>query len=113
MLNELLDLVTMPRKGKLSAKAKAVEQAPDFMAAKQAHSAVESAINGLEVHGLDKCLDYGIDGFKRYVATAVVARNIHRIGELVWRQAPRTQASQRERREMGGQTDDVPLRRAA
>ena len=48
-----------------------------------AHSAVESAINGLEVHGLDVCPDHGIDGFKRYVALAVLARNIHRIGAIL------------------------------
>jgi len=47
---------------------------------------VESAINGLEVHGLDVCLDHGIEGFKRYVAWAVVARNIHRIGAILWQQ---------------------------
>lgn len=38
---------------------------------------------GLEVHGLDRCLDHGIDGFKRYVALAIVARNIHRIGDIL------------------------------
>ncbi len=51
----------------------------------EAHSAVESAINALEVHGLDLCRDHGIVGFKRYVAWAVVARNIHRIGALLLR----------------------------
>ena len=47
---------------------------------------MESAINALEVHGLDICPDEGIEGFKRYVALAVVARNIHRIGAIVWQQ---------------------------
>jgi len=35
------------------------------------------------VHGLDRCPDQGIVGFKRYVALAVVARNIHRIGAIL------------------------------
>ena len=83
-LKEQLDLVALPRKGKLSEQAKALEQADPFARARRAHSAVESAINALEVHGLDRCLDHGIDGFKRYVAMAVVARNIHRIGALLW-----------------------------
>ncbi len=83
-LKEQLDLVALPRKGKLSEQAKALEQADPFVRARRAHSAVESAINALEVHGLDRCLDHGIDGFKRYVAMAVVARNIHRIGALLW-----------------------------
>ena len=37
-------------------------------------------INALEVHGLDKCPDRGIDGFKRYVALPVLARNIQKLG---------------------------------
>lgn len=86
VLKEQLDLVVLPRKGKLSQQAKEEEQAPAFVKARRAHSAVESAINGLEVHGLDVCRDHGIDGFKRYVALAVLARNIHRIGAIVWQQ---------------------------
>ncbi|MEA3437530.1 MAG: ISNCY family transposase, partial [Thermodesulfobacteriota bacterium] len=50
------------------------------------HSAVESAINALESHGLDKCPDHGIEGFKRYVAIAVVARNVHRLGAVLQQQ---------------------------
>ena len=79
-LQNYLKLVVLPRKGKLSQQAKAVENAEDFVKARRQHSAVESAINALEVHGLDFCPDHGIHGFKRYVALAVVARNIHRIG---------------------------------
>ncbi len=65
-LKEQLELVALPSKGKLSREAQAVEQAPEFAQARRAHSAVESAINALEVHGLDVCPDHGIDGFKRY-----------------------------------------------
>ena len=68
----------------MSQQAQQEEQAAPFVKARRAHSAVESAINGLEVHGLDVCPDHGIEGFKRYVALAVVARNIHRIGAIVW-----------------------------
>ena len=85
-LKEQLELVALPRKGKLSQSAQAAEQTEGFVAARQAHSAVESAINALEVHGLDRCLDHGIGGFKRYVALAVVARNIHRLGAILWQQ---------------------------
>lgn len=85
-LKEQLELVALPRKGKLSKQTQEEEQAAPFVQARRAHSAVESAINGLEVHGLDVCPDHGIDGFKRYVALAVVARNIHRIGDILWHQ---------------------------
>lgn len=85
-LAQLLDQVTLPKKGKLSKTRQAVEQAEEFIKARRAHSAVESAIHALEVHGLDKCPDHGINGFKRYVALAVVARNIRRIGDILWQQ---------------------------
>lgn len=96
-LKKVVDEVTLPRKGKLSAQAKSEEETPAFIKAKRAHSAVESAINALEIHGLDVCPDKGIDGFKRYVALAVAARNIHRIGDILWkREQAREQRQQRK-----------------
>jgi len=81
-LKALLDQVTLPKKGKLSLKEQERETDDAFVAARKAHSAVESGINALEVHGLDVCLDHGIDGFKRYVALAVLSRNIQKIGQI-------------------------------
>ena len=100
-LKEMLDLVVLPRKGKLSKESQAIEQAPEFVKARRAHSAVESAINALEVHGLDVCPDHGITGFKRYVALAMVARNIHRIGAILWQreQEQRARDQSRERKQ--------------
>ena len=79
-LLEHLDRVILPRKGKLSLKHREKEYSPDFIEARHQHSAVESAINALEVHGLDRCPDHGIKGFKRYVSLAVLARNIQQLG---------------------------------
>ena len=107
-LKEQLDLVALPRKGKLSQEAQATEQAPAFARARRAHSAVESAINALEVHGLDRCPDHGIHGFKRYVALAVLARNIHRIGAILWQRD-----ELRERRSTKYSERERPHRRAA
>ena len=107
-LKEQLELVALPKKGKLSQQAKAAEQTPEFIKARRAHSAVESAINALEVHGLDTCPDHGIDGFKRYVALAVVARNIHRIGAILWKR------EQEREQKMKAYSDHAPpYRRAA
>jgi hypothetical protein len=58
----------------------------EFVKARRAHSAVESAIDALEVHGRDKCPDHGMVGFKRYVALAIVARNNRRIRDILWQQ---------------------------
>ncbi len=82
-LKKLLEKVVLPKKGRLSQIDKAHESEPEFRKLRRQHSAVESAINALEVHGLDICPDHGIEGFKRYVALAVLARNIHRFGVLL------------------------------
>ena len=85
-LGTILEQVVLPKKGKLSEKDKEREHAPEFIEARRQHPAVESAINALEVHGLDRCPDHGIDGFKRYVALAIVARNIQLLGAILRRQ---------------------------
>ncbi len=79
-----LDQVGLPSKGKLSQPAQAVAPADGFVNARRQHSAVASALNVLEVHGLERCPDHGINGCRRYVALAVVARNSHRIGAILW-----------------------------
>lgn len=78
-----LEKVVLPRKGRLSAINKEIENSEEFKKARRKHSAVESSINALQNHGLDRCPDHGIDGFKRYVALAVVARNIQILGNLL------------------------------
>lgn len=82
-LCEILPHVALPKKGKLSIGDKAIQSSGPYQYAKQKHSAVESAINALDVHGLDKCPDHGIHGFERYVAVAIVSRNIQRIGAII------------------------------
>jgi len=85
-LLEYLEFVVLPKKGRLSQKDKIREYSEEFIRARYQHSAVESAINALEVHGLDRCLDHGIDGFKKYVALAVLGRNIQQLGLKVRQQ---------------------------
>jgi len=82
-LAKIVDTVILPRKGKLSALNKEIENSEEFKEARRKHSAVESAINALENHGLDRCRDHGRHGFKRYVGLAVVARNIQIIGHIL------------------------------
>lgn len=82
-LSNILDLVVLPKKGYLSQERKAIEEAEEFKKFKRKHSGVESDINAIEVHGLDRCLDYGINGFNRYVALAVTARNIQQVGVII------------------------------
>lgn len=91
-LEERLALVILPKKGRHSAADHMRETAEEFVGARRQHSAVESAINGLEHFGLNMCPDHGIDGFKRYVALAILARNVHRLGVIVRERNARTKA---------------------
>jgi hypothetical protein len=82
-LEELLEFVIMPKRGKLSKAQLAWQQTEEFIEGRCQHAAVESAINALEVHGLDRCPDHGLAGFRRYVALAVVARNVQLLGRYL------------------------------
>jgi transposase, IS5 family len=82
-LRQRLDHVVLPRKGKLSVQNREIEKSAGFVASRKQHAAVESAINALENHGLDRCRDHGFHGFKRYVALAVLSRNIQKIGAAI------------------------------
>ena len=97
-LAELVPLPVLPKKGKCNASEARREADPAFRALRRRHSAVESAINALEAHGLDRCPDHGLDGFQRYVALAVVGRNLHRLGALLLAaEAERWRAAERQR----------------
>ncbi|KMP12399.1 transposase [Candidatus Nitromaritima sp. SCGC AAA799-A02] len=97
-LGELLQLSALPKKGRLSQKEQEAESCEEFVQARRQHSAVESAINALEVHGLDKCFDRGIEGFKRYAALAIVARNIQQLGALQRKKEFKSQKRRRKRK---------------
>jgi len=82
-LRDLLVHVILPKKGGLSKEQALHEHSGLFIQAKRQHSAVESAINALEVHGLDRCPDQGLEAYKRYVALAIVSRNIQKLGAII------------------------------
>jgi hypothetical protein len=91
---ELLSLyvpeVVMPKSGKKNATETERENAKRFVALRQQHSAVESEINSLEHHGLNRCLDVGLEGYQRYAGLGVMSYNLHVIGrELLARQRAR------------------------
>jgi len=82
-LNEELNTVTLSKKGRLNKQEKEEENNPEYIKRRHQHSAVGSDINALEIHGLDRCCDHGLVGFKRYVALAVTARNIQQLGAIL------------------------------
>ena len=82
-LDALLDVNALPGKGYLSQANREREAEESFVAARRAHPAIESAINGLEHRGLDRVRSHGADGFARTVALSVLAANVHRHGLLL------------------------------
>ncbi len=55
---------------------------------------MESEINSLEHHGLNRCLDVGLKGYLRYVGCGVMSYNLHVIGrELLARERARADSA--------------------
>lgn len=101
-LKDLLELLILPKKGKLTESDKIKEHSTEFLRGRQKHSGVESAINGLENHGLDRCLDRGIPGFNRYVSFAILARNIETLGSLIHKRQVKSLKSREKLKTISG-----------
>ena len=73
----------LPKKGRLNEEEKQREGTTTFKELRNGHSAVESNINMLEHHGLQRCRDKGMKGFKRCVGLSVLAYNLHLLGNVL------------------------------
>jgi len=82
-ISEIIPFVIMPKKGKLNQDEHEREHAKEFKKLRNAHAAVESDINSLEHHGLNRCPDKGLPNFKKYTAFGILAYNLHRLGNLL------------------------------
>ncbi len=82
-LSELVTDLILPKKGKLNGDEYEREHSKTFIALRKQHSAVESAINCLEHHGLNRCPDRGLSNFKKYAALGILACNLHKLGNLL------------------------------
>jgi hypothetical protein len=92
LLSLYVPQVVMPKRGKKTAAETQRQSEKKFVALRRAHSAVESDINSLEHHGLNRCLDVGLAAYLRYVGYGVMSYNLHVIGrELLARQRARDQ----------------------
>lgn len=78
--------VIIKAKGKPSKDRQEIEQDNEFRHLQNKHQAIESNINQLTYHGLNKCRDKGEENFKKYVSLAVVSYNLHRLGNLIKKQ---------------------------
>ncbi|MDQ2782172.1 MAG: ISNCY family transposase [Actinomycetota bacterium] len=78
-----IEQVILPKKGRHNKEDKERESNPGFKKLRKAHSAVESNINMLEHHGLNRCMDKGLHGFKKYAGLSVLAYNLHILGNAL------------------------------
>jgi hypothetical protein len=84
---ELAKIIKDPCLPKPGAKQSAQQQSTasiKFRQARRRHAGVESAIGALQSgNGLTRCRDRSELGFERYVALAILGRNLHTLGKLV------------------------------
>jgi IS5 family transposase len=83
-LAEIVNDVCLPKPGSKQSVEQLELASVKFHQAKQRHPGIESAIGALQSgNGLVRCRDVGEVGFERYVALAVLGRNIHALGKLI------------------------------
>jgi len=83
-LSEIIQLVCLPKKGKRSKADQEREGSKEFGKARKRHPGIESAINALgSGNGLIVCRDKGEEGYERYVALAVLGRNLQTLGTIL------------------------------
>lgn len=88
----------LPKRGRYTKEDKERESDPGFKKLRNAHSAVESNINMLEHHGLNRCMDKGLHGFKRYVGLSVLAYNLHILGNALKAKAKAEEERKKKRK---------------
>jgi len=99
-LAKIVEHICLPKPGaKQSAKQQATANIK-FHQARQRHSGIESAIGALQSgNGLKRCRDRSEVGFDRYVALAILGRNLHTLGKLlISQQNTDSRASQTKRK---------------
>ncbi len=83
-LAEIIKHPCLPKPGSKQSVEQAAEASVEFHQARRRHPGVESAIGALQSgNGLARCRDGTEVGFERYVALAVLGRNLHALGKLL------------------------------
>ncbi len=94
-LAKIVNNVCLPKPGSKQSVEQEASASVKFHQARQRHPGVESAIGAMQSgNGLVRCRDVGEVGFERYVALAVLGRNIHALGKLlIAKQKPESAAA--------------------
>jgi hypothetical protein len=75
--------LNMPKKGKKNKAEQLEESRPEFVETRKHHAMIESNINCLEHHGVNRCPDKSLAAFTRYTALGVLGYNLHKIGNEI------------------------------
>jgi hypothetical protein len=97
-VSQQVDMLVLPKKGRRTPEEQRREEDATFQRFRRKHAGVESGIHGLQCCGLDRCLDFDLEGFERYVALSVVARNIQVLGTYLQQKLLRAVARQWRRK---------------
>lgn len=92
LLELFIPEVIIQKRGRLNKTDKEREYAESFVKLRHSHSAIESDINCLEHHGLNRCPDKGRHGYGRYTGFGVLAYNLHKIGACLIQEKTRSPA---------------------
>ncbi len=98
-LAEIVPNLCLPKPGAKQSVEQNENAPPQFHRQRKRHSGIESAIGALQSgNGLKRCRDSSERGFRRYVALAVLGRNLHALGRLLLaRSSPDSNAAQSQR----------------
>lgn len=73
--------VILPKAGYKSQQRRQYERQAWFRRGRRYHAGVEGRISVLKrKHGLDRCLNHGVDGFERWVGLGIIAHNLSQMG---------------------------------
>ena len=99
-LSGLVTHLCLPKPGVKQSVKQLADADDHFLAAKQNHSGIESAIGALQSgNGLKRCRDCSEVGFERYLSLAILGRNLHTLGRLLIAEAAPTCKAALSRRE--------------
>jgi IS5 family transposase len=83
-LAEIVRTPCIPTKGEDKGRQQQKEGTVAFRKARQRHPGIESAIGALQAgNGLERCRDKSKEGYERYVALAILGRNLQTLGKLL------------------------------
>lgn len=83
-LSEFIQNVVIPKKGKRNEIEQVRETGEPFASVRKWHAGIESLIGSLVAgNGMKRCRDKGVKAYDRYVALAILGRNLHTLGRIL------------------------------